>query len=132
MSSEAELPLAQVPPLVQRLDELPSLVIADAMDDVRGWEVRSEDGRLLGRVSDLLVDPDRLKAEFLAITPAGPGDPDVSVPLSSLEQRSGYLIRGRGMRSIGLRYRSTTRLTLWTVVGIVVLLLGWIIVSLAC
>lgn len=132
MKPEAELPLAQVPPLVQRLDALPSLVIADATDDVRGWEVRSEDGRLLGRVSDLLVDPDRLTAEFLAITPAGPGDADVSVPLSSLEPRSGYLVRGRGMRSIGLRYRSTTRLTLWTVLAVVVLLVGWIIGTLAC
>ena len=130
MSPNSELPLAQVPPLVQRLEELPALVIADATRDVRGWEVRSEEGRLLGRVSDLLVEPDQLRADFVAITSGVPGEADVSVSLSSLEQKSGSLILGRGMPSIELRYRSTTRLTLWAAAAVLLFVVAWLIWSL--
>jgi hypothetical protein len=127
MSLQRELPVAQVPPLVQPFEELPSLVLADPTCDVRGCEVRSVDGRLLGRVSDLLVDPDRLRADFVVISSDVRGEADVPVSLSSLERRSGFLVLGRGTPTIELRYRSTTHLVLWAAAAVLLFVVAWLI-----
>ena len=55
----------------RRLSQLPALVVADSRGDVRGWPVIAHDGRTLGTVADLLVDVDRLTADFLLVSMAG-------------------------------------------------------------
>ena len=110
-----------------RLGELPALVVHQSTPDVRGWEILASDGRPLGRVSDLLVDPDRLLAEYLVVALSGDRSPNTGdetiVPLRALttvetEQR---LVPGEGMTPIRLRYRSTTYLMWLALAGVLIL-----------
>ena len=41
--------------------------VADDDPDVRGWEVTGSDGRRIGEVDDLLVDPAALRARYLEV-----------------------------------------------------------------
>jgi hypothetical protein len=40
------------------LSEMSKFMVADGEPDIRGWEVRTISGRLLGEVAELLVDPE--------------------------------------------------------------------------
>jgi hypothetical protein len=88
--------------------------------------VRTTDGELIGVVTDLLADPDRLVAEFLLVSGVPAGDRESAVPVSRMEIRGSHLVPGSGLEPIVLRYQSTVRLTLWTVaIAAAALLLAW-------
>jgi sporulation protein YlmC with PRC-barrel domain len=117
--------------VVRPLTELPTLRVADRARDVRGWEVRSHDGRRLGTVADLLVDIDGLRADTLLVSLAG-GDRAgamVVVSLQSVSPEHGSnrrLVPGGGMPPIRLRYQSTTRYAIWEAIAVVIIALaGW-------
>ena len=50
-----------------RLGELEGVALADGAPDIRGWTVRSAEGRAIGRVDDLLVDTDRMRVRYVAV-----------------------------------------------------------------
>ena len=112
------------------LGELPTLRLVDAERDVRGWEIRAQDGQLLGAVADILIDVDRLEANSLLVSLAGghhQGRPGV-VPLRALapeDRTRRRLTLGDGMAPIRVRYQSTTRLALWAAIAIAIVTLAW-------
>jgi photosynthetic reaction center H subunit len=48
-----------------RLNEITGYAVADYSPDIRGWGVRSRDGRLIGRVIDLIFDKSAMKVRYL-------------------------------------------------------------------
>ena len=68
------------------LDQLKDFEIAEGDPDIRGWEVRSADGRRIGQVDDLLVDRLAMKVRYLdvdledEVDPAGE-DRHILVPI---------------------------------------------------
>lgn len=50
-----------------RLHELKDWHVADGEPDIRGWEVKTLSGRLIGKVSDLCVDPSRGEVVLLDV-----------------------------------------------------------------
>lgn len=50
-----------------RLDELDNYRIADGNADIRGWDVRTQDGRKVGKVEELIVDTAALKARYMEV-----------------------------------------------------------------
>lgn len=50
-----------------RLDELDNYEVADGNADIRGWDVRTQDGRKLGTVEELIVDTAALKARYMEV-----------------------------------------------------------------
>ena len=131
--TNAMLPVEVPPPKLQALAELPALVVADASRDVRGREIRSHTGQVLGVVSDLLADPDRLVAEFLVVSPLNGRDAEAFVPLAAVEARQEHLVLGSGLQPIELRYVSTVRLTATTAAAAALLvLIVWSLRVIAC
>ena len=49
------------------LDELDDFRVASGDPDPRGWEVVAADGRKIGEVDDLLVDPSAMKVRYLDV-----------------------------------------------------------------
>ena len=49
------------------LDQLDDYKVADGEPDIRGWSVRTSDGRKLGKVEDLLVDLDAMKVRYMEV-----------------------------------------------------------------
>ena len=127
------LPVKPPPSRLQPLAELPALAVADARRDVRGWEIRSDDGQVLGLVSDLLADPDRLVAEYLVVSLVKGGGVKVFVPVATLATRPEYLVLGSGVQPIKLRYVSTLRLTATTAAAAaLVVIILWSLRIFAC
>ena len=68
------------------IGELPDYEVAEGHPDVRGWEVRGADGRVIGEVDDLLVDKSAMKVRYLdvdlddEIAPGG-GDRHIRLPI---------------------------------------------------
>jgi len=54
-------------PVLRRLRDLTDFEVADGNPDVRGWAVRGGDGRALGVVHELLVEPEALKVRYLDV-----------------------------------------------------------------
>ena len=54
-------------PVLRRLRDLTDFEVADDNPDVRGWAVRGSDGRALGSVHELIVEPDALKVRYLDV-----------------------------------------------------------------
>ena len=54
------------PPL-RRLRDLPDFEVATGQPDVRGWTVRGSDGKPLGQVYELIIDPEALKVRYLDV-----------------------------------------------------------------
>ena len=52
---------------LQRLKELDDFEVADGDPDVRGWDVRTSDGRTVGKVEELLVDTGALRVRYLEV-----------------------------------------------------------------
>jgi sporulation protein YlmC with PRC-barrel domain len=52
---------------LRSLDELGDLEVADGDPDVRGWDVRSSDGRRIGEVKELIVDANAMKVRYLDV-----------------------------------------------------------------
>lgn len=49
------------------LDQLDDFTVAEGDPDVRGWEVLASDGRKIGEVDELLVDPSAMKVRYLEV-----------------------------------------------------------------
>lgn len=71
------------------IDDLDGYTVADGEPDIRGWTVCTLNGRELGSVEDLLIDPERGEVVMLEMTRAGDGV-HAEVPLRSVQ-----LDRGR-------------------------------------
>jgi hypothetical protein len=56
-----------MPIRLEQLSVLSDYDVSDDSPDVRGWTVESDDGRQIGRVTDLLVDTDAMKATHLVV-----------------------------------------------------------------
>ena len=54
-------------PTLRRLRDLPDFEVATDQPDVRGWAVRGSDGKPLGLVYELIVDPEALKVRYLDV-----------------------------------------------------------------
>lgn len=67
------------------LSDLKDFKVADGAPDVRGWDVKSDDGRKIGEVKELLVSPTERRVRYLCVKldrdVAGGGDRDVLVPV---------------------------------------------------
>lgn len=50
-----------------RLDDLDDYKVADGEPDIRGWDVKTSDGRKVGKVDSLIVDTGALKVRYLDI-----------------------------------------------------------------
>ena len=50
-----------------RLDELDDYKVADGEPDPRGWEVRSSDGRTIGKVDSMIADTGTMKVRYLDV-----------------------------------------------------------------
>src|SRR4051812_7858118 len=69
------------------LSALSDFQVAEGYTDIRGWRVASADGREVGRVHELLIDMDSMRARYLDVRlhsslAAADGDRDVLVPMS--------------------------------------------------
>jgi photosynthetic reaction center H subunit len=54
-------------PILRRLRDMTDFEVADGNPDVRGWTVRGADGKALGLVHELIVEPEALKVRYLDI-----------------------------------------------------------------
>ena len=54
-------------PVLRRLRDLTDFEVADENPDVRGWTVRGGDGKALGTVYELIVDPRALQVRYLDV-----------------------------------------------------------------
>jgi uncharacterized protein (TIGR02271 family) len=52
---------------LRRLDDLDDFTVADGDPDVRGWDVRTADGRKAGKVDDLVVDTNAMQVRYLDV-----------------------------------------------------------------
>lgn len=73
-------------PRIARLNDLDDYEVADHDPDIRGWDVLSADGRRIGEVDDLYVDPGAMKVRYLNVELAdefrtGGSDHHVIVPV---------------------------------------------------
>ena len=59
----ADMPRDRVIPL----DDLDDYQVAEGDPDVRGWDVIASDGRKIGEVDQLLVDPQAMKVRYLDV-----------------------------------------------------------------
>jgi hypothetical protein len=75
------------------LSDLGKWDVAEGEPDIRGWEVRTIGGRDLGRVNELLVDPDAGEVVMLDVDLTG-SDEHAMVPLRIVEiDRARRLVR---------------------------------------
>ena len=133
MKREPDVPVDIPEPKLQRLTEVPALLVADKSRDIRGWEIRAEDGHVLGVVADLLADVDRLVVQSVIVSPAEPGAIRPLVSLAELSTRRDHLVFGGGLPPIPLCYRSTARLTAWTAgTAALIVLIVWSVGLAAC
>lgn len=50
------------------LDEVSAdFKVAEDDPDIRGWDVRTSDGHIIGRINDLIVDTGQMKARYLVV-----------------------------------------------------------------
>ena len=63
---DAEKARVTVPRLVH-LADMKELRVASGDPDVRGWNVRTADGRRIGTVKDLIVDVDSMKVRYIEV-----------------------------------------------------------------
>lgn len=50
-----------------RLEELKGFQVAEADQDIRGWAVKTPDGRKIGKVEDLIVDPAERRVRYMEV-----------------------------------------------------------------
>ena len=92
-----------------RLSDMGGWNVADGEPDIRSWEVRTIGGRELGKVSELLVDPDAGEVVMLDVDLTG-SDRRALVPLRIVEiDRHARVIR---MDSADLSANETTTETI--------------------
>jgi hypothetical protein len=83
----------------ERLGHLGDHRVAKGMLDPRGWKVADGNGHVVGEVKDLIVDTDRMVAEFIDVELdtrlfALRGDPHILVPMTQAQRE------GEGRRLI--------------------------------
>jgi uncharacterized protein (TIGR02271 family) len=54
-----------------KLSDAGDLRVAEGNEDIRGWEVRGQDGDKIGKVKDLLVDPTAMRARYMDVELSG-------------------------------------------------------------
>jgi hypothetical protein len=52
---------------LRHLSELDDYKVADGEPDIRGWDVKSTDGRTVGEVGDLIVDFEAMKVRYVEV-----------------------------------------------------------------
>lgn len=57
--------------------------IADGEPDIRGWKVRSRDGRIIGKVKDLLINRSHRLAEYIEVEVDGDDDRRTILPIQT-------------------------------------------------
>jgi hypothetical protein len=77
-------PYAQDAERLVRLSDLGKWDVAEGEPDIRGWEVRTIGGRELGKIKELLVDPDAGEVVMLDVDLSG-SDRHALVPLRIVE-----------------------------------------------
>ena len=77
-------PYAQDAERLVRLSDLGKWDVAEGEPDIRGWEVRTIGGRELGKIRELLVDPDAGEVVMLDVDLTG-SDRHALVPLRIVE-----------------------------------------------
>jgi hypothetical protein len=77
-------PYAQDAERLARLSDLGKWDVAEGEPDIRGWEVRTIGGRELGKVSELLVDPDAGEVVMIDVD-LTPSHQHALVPLRIIE-----------------------------------------------
>jgi len=77
-------PYAQDAERLVRLSDLGKWDVAEGEPDIRGWEVRTVGGRELGKIKELLVDPDAGEVVMLDVDLSG-SDRHALVPLRIVE-----------------------------------------------
>jgi uncharacterized protein (TIGR02271 family) len=70
------------------LDEMNDFKVAEGFPDPRGWDVKTSDGRTIGKVKDLLVDRQAMRVKLLEVElrdefASGRDDVRVHVPVAS-------------------------------------------------
>lgn len=70
---------------LRRLHDLDDYDVAEGNADVRGWEVRTGDGQLLGRVNDLIVSVAELRVRYLDIDAHGGGHALIPIEAAQLD-----------------------------------------------
>lgn len=73
---------------LERLDDMHGFKVADGDPDIRGWSVRTADGRKVGEVDSLIVDKDAMMVRYIDIDLDGKAlnlkdDRHVLVPLAN-------------------------------------------------
>jgi uncharacterized protein (TIGR02271 family) len=68
---------------LKSLRELGGYEVSSEDPDVRGWTVIGANGERLGTVSDLVVDTERMKVEYLSVD--GDGGTDQMIPVASAQ-----------------------------------------------
>jgi len=66
MAKEKDLTADRAVRLV-RLEELKSFQVAEGDHDIRGWEVKTPDGRKIGKVEELIVDPYERRVRYMEV-----------------------------------------------------------------
>lgn len=87
---------------LKKLNELDDFKVASGDPDPRGWDVASTDGREIGRVADLVVDMEAMKAKYL----------DISVDRTLDPSSERHLLVPTEAVTIGDREREQKRITL--------------------
>lgn len=62
---DSTVPAGSTP--LARLKDLNDYRVADGDEDIRGWEVRTPDGRKVGKVEELIIDTSALKARYMEV-----------------------------------------------------------------
>ena len=84
---------------LRRLSDLDDYEVADGYPDIRGWQVRTPDGKVLGKVDDLVVSVSEMRVRYLdvdvdhslrsgladAVTPAGTERGHALVPIGTAQ-----------------------------------------------
>jgi uncharacterized protein (TIGR02271 family) len=80
------------------LGQLGDMSVADGQPDIRGWKVSASDGKDIGRVEELLVDPQAMKVRYLDVdldnSMVAGGGRHVTIPIESarLDERSDRVV----------------------------------------
>jgi uncharacterized protein (TIGR02271 family) len=94
---------------LKSLSELGDYEVSREDNDVRGWTVVAADGQRVGTVSDLIVDTDRMKVEYLAVQPHdGTGPTMVPVNSAQLDTRDKEVVVGGALGQSAVTERTTT------------------------
>jgi photosynthetic reaction center H subunit len=54
-------------PSLIRLEDLKDFQVAEGDPDIRGWDVRTPDGKKIGKVEELIVDPAERRARYMEL-----------------------------------------------------------------